>query len=129
MVVLEYQSVEVDYCVSCRGIWLDAGELELLLGDRAMSDGFLTAGDPARGKGEKARPCPICDKKMGKATTGGDDPVVYDRCPRGHGLWFDQGELALVLRYGSAAAGGEAVASWLREIFPEHPAPPNSKFP
>ena len=31
MVVLELHEVEVDHCVTCKGIWLDSGELELLL--------------------------------------------------------------------------------------------------
>ena len=30
------QGVEIDYCPSCRGIWLDRGELDKLL-DRAAS--------------------------------------------------------------------------------------------
>ena len=31
MIVLELDEVEVDYCADCRGVWLDSGELELLL--------------------------------------------------------------------------------------------------
>ena len=119
LIVLEYDQVEVDYCVACQGIWLDAGELELLFGDRAITDGFLQAGDPKAAVGEKPRPCPICDKAMAKRVTGGGNPVVYDQCAQGHGLWFDCGELQTVLKHGSNAAGGEAVGAWLREMFPE----------
>lgn len=119
LIVLEYDQVEVDYCVACQGIWLDAGELELLFGDRTMTDGFLRAGDPKASEGEKPRPCPICDKPMGKRVTGGEKPVVYDQCTRGDGIWFDQGELQTVLEHGSPAAGGDAVGAWLREMFPE----------
>ncbi len=32
MIVLELDEVEIDHCISCGGIWLDAGELELLIG-------------------------------------------------------------------------------------------------
>ena len=119
MVVLELESVEVDYCMACRGVWLDAGELELLFGDREVTAGFLTAGDPAQGRKEKPRRCPICGKRMAKATTGSEPPVVYDSCPNNHGLWFDQGELTTVLKHGSPAPGGEDVARWLREMFSE----------
>lgn len=118
MIVLEYNEVEVDYCAACGGVWLDAGELELLFGDRAMCEGFMSAGAGA-GSGEKPRRCPICRCKMAKEGTGGDHPVVYDRCRRGDGLWFDRGELALVLQHGSPAPGGEAVGQWLREMFAE----------
>ena len=31
MVVLELDQIEIDHCLNCGGIWLDAGELELLL--------------------------------------------------------------------------------------------------
>ena len=33
MIVLEIEEVEIDYCTDCAGIWLDAGELEVLLED------------------------------------------------------------------------------------------------
>lgn len=41
LVMAERQGVEIDYCPSCRGIWLDRGELDKIL-DRA-------AGTPAPG--------------------------------------------------------------------------------
>ncbi len=31
LVMTERQGVEIDYCPSCRGIWLDRGELDKLL--------------------------------------------------------------------------------------------------
>lgn len=31
MIVMELHNIEADYCVDCGGIWLDEGELELLL--------------------------------------------------------------------------------------------------
>lgn len=34
LVMTDRQSVEIDYCPTCRGIWLDRGELDKLL-DRA----------------------------------------------------------------------------------------------
>jgi Zn-finger nucleic acid-binding protein len=51
---------------------------------------------------EKKRPCPICLKKMQKIRAGGKNgQVLIDRCPKGHGLWFDKGELAQVLAKGN----------------------------
>jgi len=117
MVVLELESVEVDYCLACHGVWLDAGELELLFGAREMTAGFLQGGDSAKAQGEKARRCPICNRKMDKAATQGPESVTYDLCPRGDGVWFDKGELAAVLKHGSPAPGGDQVAAWLREMF------------
>ncbi len=36
LVMTDRQGVEIDYCPTCRGIWLDRGELDKLL-DRAAS--------------------------------------------------------------------------------------------
>ena len=118
MIVLEYEAVEVDFCVDCGGIWLDGGELELLFGDREITEGFLAAGDAAEANGEKPRRCPCCRKRMDKHVTRGEAPVIYDHCPVGDGLWFDRGELASVLEHGSTAPGGETVIAWLRDMFP-----------
>ena len=32
---------------------------------------------------------------------GKNEQVLIDRCPKGHGLWFDKGELAQVLAKGN----------------------------
>ncbi len=118
MMALEYDAVEVDYCGACKGVWLDAGELELLFGDVAESHvAFLSGGDIAAARAEKRRRCPICRAKMTKEATHSEPPVVYDRCPRGDGLWFDQGELEQVLAHGHPHAGGERVTAFLREVF------------
>ena len=94
MITLELDEVEIDYCTKCEGIWLDAGELELLLGEpekaKALLDSFKIDSEST----EKIRKCPICDKKMQKVIVGSSKPVLLiDKCRRGDGLWFDRGEL------------------------------------
>ena len=94
MIVLELAEVEVDYCAACSGIWLDAGELELLLDDpdppKHLLDSFKIDSKCA----EKRRKCPICLKKMHKIVVGTSAPaLLIDKCPKGDGLWFDKGEL------------------------------------
>ena len=69
MIVLELDEVEVDYCTDCEGIWLDAGELELLLGGAAASDALLGSFQSAK-TAEQKRKCPICLKKMDKVLVG-----------------------------------------------------------
>ena len=39
---VQFDSVEIDKCPSCNGIWLDAGELELLTGRAKGSGNALT---------------------------------------------------------------------------------------
>ena len=94
MITLELADVEIDHCTDCGGIWLDAGELELLLGDPEKSKQLLGSFKIDSGSTEKPRKCPICDKKMRKIIVGSTEPVLLiDKCRRGEGLWFDRGEL------------------------------------
>ena len=41
MITLELADVEIDHCTDCGGIWLDAGELELLLGEPEQAKSLL----------------------------------------------------------------------------------------
>jgi len=116
---LEHEHVELDYCGECRGIWLDAGELDLLLGNHTLTQGFLTAGDPEAAKGDKTRLCPICDSPMRKSVAGGTKPVVHDVCPKGHGTWFDDGVLAAVIEQGVGSNSDAPILRWLRGLFPK----------
>ena len=102
MIVLELADVEIDYCLTCGGAWLDSGELELLLDSEASRDAVLTSFHPDGASKEKPRRCPICLKMMEKVRcAGGRGPVRLDRCKSGDGLWFDKGELRDCLEAGS----------------------------
>lgn len=101
MITCQLDTVEVDYCLDCQGIWLDAGELEMLLGDTQQSQQVLASFKPAEKTGEKRRKCPICLKKMEKVLVGDTGSLkLLDRCKKGDGLWFDKGELQEVLETG-----------------------------
>lgn len=94
MITLELDEVEIDYCTVCNGIWLDAGELEILLGEPEKAKMLLQSFKVDTGSAEEPRKCPICDKKMQKVIVGSSRPVLLiDKCSRGDGLWFDKGEL------------------------------------
>jgi Zn-finger nucleic acid-binding protein len=102
MITLELDEVEVDYCLSCSGIWLDAGELEMLLVDSNEAQTVLNSFKPDKNCDEKPRRCPICLKKMEKILVGPDKICkLIDKCRKGHGLWFDKGELQDVIKMGS----------------------------
>ena len=98
MITLELEDVEIDYCTDCGGIWLDAGELELLLDDRERAEKLLDSFEIDAHCTEKPRKCPICLKKMQKIIVGQSTPtLLIDRCRKGDGLWFDKGELQDIL--------------------------------
>jgi len=94
MITLELREVEIDYCTDCGGIWLDAGELELLLGEPEKAARLLDSFKIDSSSTEKTRKCPICRKKMQKVIVGSSKPtLLIDKCRRADGLWFDKGEL------------------------------------
>ena len=98
MITLELSEVEIDYCAGCEGIWLDEGELELLLGNGGKSRTLISSFKKAAGGAEIQRKCPICDKKMEKVVVGEDKPaLLVDKCVKGEGLWFDRGELSNII--------------------------------
>ena len=102
MIVLELKGVEIDYCTECGGIWLDEGELELLLEDSQEKDQVLHNLTVVKNVSEELRRCPVCRKAMEKVICGlGEKKVMIDRCKNYHGLWFDKGELDDVLKMGS----------------------------
>lgn len=118
MAVLELDGVEIDYCFDCGGIWLDAGELELLMGSSEKKDEILSSfQDVDKICKEKKRPCPICKKSMKKViikTENGE--VLIDECVERHGVWFDKGELYQIVSCAQKEADSPAL-SFLRDIF------------
>jgi Zn-finger nucleic acid-binding protein len=126
MLVVEYHDIELDYCNSCKGVWFDSGELELLLKSqgleepKAFFDGILDFQEAV--SSERKRNCPICGHKMKKTAIGGQPEILIDVCRDKHGLWFDGGEVVQLIRH----LAGEhppkhdsrgQVISFLEEVF------------
>src|SRR4030066_61693 len=103
MLVVEYNNIELDYCNDCHGVWFDSTELELLLKSMSLDSRNLLLDDilksPEAMTQEKNRRCPICRRKMKKTTIGEHPGVLVDVCLQGHGLWFDGGEVAQLLKH------------------------------
>ncbi len=105
LVVVERQAIEVDWCLECRGLWFDGGEMELL-GQKAGRR--LETEDLGRRTGDSVSPgrrrCPRCRRRMERVTLTLEAPgpgaakrVEIDRCPE-HGIWLDRGELGRIMR-------------------------------
>lgn len=116
MIVMELDEVEIDHCLECKGVWLDSGELKLLLKDSAARDQLLSSFEPDNTTRERPRKCPICLKRMEKVLCGTDHKVLIDRCKNKDGLWFDAGELDDVLDMGSCDKNNN-VLNLLRDMF------------
>lgn len=115
MAVFELDGVEIDRCLKCAGTWLDAGEIDQLARlqggapDR-LAEAIAKAGDGRTGE----RRCVRCSATMRVVAV---ETTEIDRCPRGHGLWFDRNELETLI---AAPAGGDggAMARFLGELRP-----------
>lgn len=124
LIVVERDSIEVDYCIECHGLWFDEGEIELL-GDRAGVSIDLAAleGSAPSASSERYLHCPRCSKKMRKADLYGDGrALVVDFCALQHGLWFDRGETGLFVRSAERADNhaAEVITRFLGETFDEN---------
>ena len=93
MVIVEYDDIELDYCTTCKGVWFDSGELELLMESAGLDNArvFLdnVVGRPEVSTDEKKRRCPICMKKMKKEYMDEGAELLVDICKHEHGIWFD----------------------------------------
>ena len=108
MITMELCDVEIDYCTGCKGIWLDEGEMELLLGEGEQAVDLISSFAALSQTNEIQRKCPICDKKMEKITADqGPNPVLLDRCKNGDGLWFDGGELNTIIQQAKLDEGNK----------------------
>jgi Zn-finger nucleic acid-binding protein len=112
LVVFELDGVEIDRCLRCGGTWLDAGEIDQLarLGGGAK-DPLEAALSHAENPRTGDRRCVRCSTRMQVVTV---QQVEIDRCPRGHGNWFDRDEIEALI----AAHREGGVAKFLGELHP-----------
>ena len=112
--------VEIDQCLECGAIWLDAGELDALVADKEPA---TQVEPPTMGElrtrmrevvpGEAAfkyRDCPRCQQVMRRTNFGTISGVVVDEC-RVHGVLLDPGELHAIetfVKLGGQALGEQA---------------------
>ena len=121
MFLLQFRDVRVDYCHKCRGLWLDKGELEMILDQTGGDPGapFLSfqLQDGVVRKGVKHL-CPRCDRLLREITVPGNGPdsgVVLGKCASCGGLWFDDRMLEQVLGLFPADANTAATIEFLRD--------------
>ena len=56
LVMADRQGIEIDYCPSCRGVWLDRGELDKLLEKAAGQPGTAAGQQASSNTSRAARP-------------------------------------------------------------------------
>jgi Zn-finger nucleic acid-binding protein len=115
MVVFELDGVEIDRCLKCAGTWLDAGEIDQLARLQGGAPDRMSAEIARASGGRKGqRRCVRCRTRMWLVTL---HKVEIDRCPRGHGVWFDKDEMETLIASFQEGDGG-AMARFLGELHP-----------
>ncbi len=102
-IIVEYAGVELDMCPDGHGTWFDADELAQLADQSGLPELFAglakhLQSDSQAGEAPKRR-CPRCRARMLHVQVPAHPAaVILDRCPRGDGIWFDEGELQSILQ-------------------------------
>ncbi len=120
--ILHFKDIEIDFCHHCRGLWLEAGELEALMKQTgANTHDPLLKFQQQSGIQPSGRPhlCPRCDAALHEIQVehAGAPRLTLDKCPRGHGLWFDADELQQLLSMFPPESGTGKTIDYLNELF------------
>jgi len=75
----------IDWCKTCRGVWLDKNELEKLINVAVPELGIPSDARQVR------RPCPLCHKALHSFNYPQTETTV-EGCRKCHGVWLDVGE-------------------------------------
>jgi Zn-finger nucleic acid-binding protein len=89
-----YKGIDVDFCDNCRGMWLDADELDELE-DKAFDEDDLK-GSLMVSSSTGNRHCPHCDSRLKKFQYRLYS-LELEYCDNDHGYWLDAGEEKRVL--------------------------------
>jgi Zn-finger nucleic acid-binding protein len=123
MIAFELEGVEIDRCVKCGGTWLDAGELAMITQLAGVEPGGVTHSLERAKLGRRGKKvCPRCGRRLRLvvvAPEGDGQSVELDRCPAGHGLWLDKGEMETAIALFEEATDAEesTVARFFADMF------------
>ncbi len=90
---IDVDGIEIDRCITCNGIWFDAGEAEALRNKKAAA--AIDTGDANIGKIQNEIDnyrCPRCAGSMVRMVDPQQKHIWYEKCGSCHGTFFDAGE-------------------------------------
>ena len=93
---VNYESVILDRCASCKGIWFDIFEVETLKKIKGSAEVDIGAGSDSLPDEEdddgRDLICPNCQTQMTHMADTYDADLFYHKCPVCYGVWFDAGK-------------------------------------
>jgi Zn-finger nucleic acid-binding protein len=121
LIVIEVDQIELDYCVTCGGTWLDSGEMELLAAKAGAHEQHIKL-RPTSDTREKRLRCPSCGSRMDKRIFGESAMVLVDVCPSCGGMWLDKNELEEIIEQVGRGMHGNhgAIGQHLHGTFRRH---------
>ena len=102
-------AVTLDECARCGGLWVDTTSFHRICEETEQQTVVLKAafsrpeGPANPATTERYWPCPECRRLMNRQNFGRVSGVLVDIC-KGHGVWFNQGELRRIVEF--IRAGG-----------------------
>ena len=114
---MKFEGVEVDFCSSCKGIWVDKDEMAFTL--ELPFD--MPQIEEVKKEAKKTEfDCPRCGDKLEEMKFVKSNDLLVNRCAGCGGIWLDKGEFPKV--EGIAANIGDAKSKIMRacRYFKEH---------
>ena len=106
-------TVQIDGCVTCGGLWLEKGELQRLSSDprllREAGRSFTRQQEPPPAARNNA--CPACAQPLSPFEFDRFRGLRLDRCKSCNSIWLDHGEAAELARRLDPAGAAQAQAS------------------
>ena len=88
------ESLTIDQCFICNGLWFDKGELEKYMKERMTVVGASSEEQlPSKDLNEKLGLCPKCSVQMVRISAPKDRSVTIDTCEKCEGIWLDDVEI------------------------------------
>ncbi len=91
-----YETIEVDRCCQCQGIWFDQTEAESL--KKKQGSEKIDLGNPnSPSNQDRVNPtlkCPRCRTTLIKMLDLDKYQIWYEKCPNCQGIWLDAGEFS-----------------------------------
>ena len=99
-------TTKLDECGACKGVWTNietlnairANSQKLAEVDAATSSEMKPVQFMPELEDIRYLPCPVCKKLMNRVNFGRISGVIVDVC-KGHGTWFDPGELQHIVEF------------------------------
>ena len=91
---VDYEGTEIDRCTICKGIWFDAGEIDLLRDRQAAA--AVDVGDASVGRKSNKMDdyqCPRCSGTMVRVVDPQQRHIWFETCSSCNGSFLDAGEL------------------------------------